>query len=117
MSRDLLHGLAGTLRADAIPDIMGDQIRLMFRAMLFGNGKEKRRCEWPATWWQHFKQRWFPRWALRRWPVKMEVREWEVFQRVCPHLNVPESDRHVRWMIGDDRDLAKWPGKNGPVMP
>jgi hypothetical protein len=25
---------------------------------------------YPASWWEHFKQQWFPAWALRRWPVK-----------------------------------------------
>lgn len=25
----------------------------------------------PVDWWQHFKQRWYPHWALKRWPVKM----------------------------------------------
>lgn len=31
-------------------------------------------CEFsaPADWWQHFKQRWFPAWALRRWPVALK---------------------------------------------
>lgn len=24
----------------------------------------------PVDWWQHFKERWFPRWAIRRWPVR-----------------------------------------------
>ncbi len=27
----------------------------------------------PTDWWQHFKARWFPRWALARWPVKQTV--------------------------------------------
>ena len=27
--------------------------------------------EYPATWWQALKQRAFPAWALRRWPVRM----------------------------------------------
>jgi hypothetical protein len=31
-------------------------------------------ASWPATWWQHLKQRWFPAWALRRWPVRMETK-------------------------------------------
>lgn len=25
--------------------------------------------EVPADWWQHFKERWFPAWARKRWPV------------------------------------------------
>ena len=31
--------------------------------------REQRMLSVPANWWQHVKQRWFPRWALRRWPV------------------------------------------------
>lgn len=27
-------------------------------------------AEYPATWWDAFKQRWAPRWWLARWPVK-----------------------------------------------
>lgn len=30
--------------------------------------------EWPATVWQAFKERWFPRAWLRRWPVKLASR-------------------------------------------
>lgn len=26
--------------------------------------------EYPADWWQAFKERWFPNWAKERWPVK-----------------------------------------------
>lgn len=26
--------------------------------------------EVPLTWWDHLKQRWFPAWALNRWPVQ-----------------------------------------------
>lgn len=26
----------------------------------------------PADWWQAFKARWFPLWALRRWPPRRE---------------------------------------------
>lgn len=28
---------------------------------------------YPSDWWQAFKQRWFPKALLRRWPVRMRV--------------------------------------------
>jgi len=31
----------------------------------------------PATWWEAFKKRFFPAWALRRWPVQMATVEQE----------------------------------------
>lgn len=27
----------------------------------------------PADWWQHFKKRWFPFWALKKFPVKYKT--------------------------------------------
>lgn len=27
---------------------------------------------WPATWRDAFKERWFPEWAKRRWPIRWE---------------------------------------------
>jgi hypothetical protein len=26
--------------------------------------------QWPLTWWDAFKERWFPEWAKGRWPVR-----------------------------------------------
>lgn len=31
--------------------------------------RQERLLKVPANWWQHFKQRFFPPWALKRWPV------------------------------------------------
>ena len=37
----------------------------------------------PADWWAAFKERWYPAWALRRWPahtkcLEREVSAWEI---------------------------------------
>ena len=37
----------------------------------------------PADWWEAIKDRWFPAWALRRWPVR-----WAVF-RLDPLVHYP----------------------------
>lgn len=36
---------------------------------VFGQRLDEQVVEHPSDWWQHFKHRWFPAWALRRWPV------------------------------------------------
>lgn len=51
-----------------------EKIPGMFRAQLRGFlwGKtlpEREAVKYPADWWQAFKARWFPTWALLRWPV------------------------------------------------
>jgi hypothetical protein len=62
---------------------------------------------WPKDWWQAFKQRWFPDWAIRRWPVEMsriDVCE-RRYKAVCPHIEAP-SDRNVclAWMYEQTKE-------------
>lgn len=40
----------------------------------------------PTSWWQHFKQDYFPRWALRRWPVRYNKAE--VFIKHKPDMDI-----------------------------
>lgn len=40
------------------------------RQDIFGKQLEKVDVKYPADWWQAVKDRWFPEWAKRRWPVQ-----------------------------------------------
>jgi len=54
--------------------------------------------EFPADWWQALKERWFPQWALKRWPAKMRVVPTEVNHfNLCPHVRVPDNKTHMNW--------------------
>lgn len=52
--------------------------------------------EVPADWWQHFKQRWFPAWALRLWPV--QVRRYDA-AAVLPSVPVPAHGDEIRFSV------------------
>jgi hypothetical protein len=49
-----------------------------FVAELLGR-KRTETVSYPATWWEHFKHRWFPRWALKRWPVQLRTVKVDAF--------------------------------------
>ena len=52
----LADGLAAQLIARVTAQNLGDEtVRLEVNT--------------PSDWWQHLKERWFPAWARRRWPV------------------------------------------------
>jgi hypothetical protein len=57
---------------------------------------------WPADWWQAFRERWFPKWWLRRWPVRYQsVVTRKYIRRVCPHVNLVtpgEHQVHFQWL-------------------
>lgn len=48
--------------------------------------------QWPADWWQAFKERWLPAWAKRRWPVQYEQIDISErrYKAVCPHIEAPD---------------------------
>lgn len=59
--------------------------------------EQRGELEVPADWWQHFKQRFFPAWALRRWPVQNVVFE---ARRYFPEMAVPERKLGTTQVFG-----------------
>lgn len=44
----------------------------------------------PKSWWQHFKQVWFPKWVLRKFPVRFETHTKKViFERYATYPQLP----------------------------
>lgn len=59
--------------------------------------------QWPADWWQAFRERWFPGWWLARRPVQYERIhvDKKIFSAVCPHVPITspgQVTRHLEWM-------------------
>ncbi len=83
-------------------------LRLQSSVLGKQHGKIDVERQWPADWWQAVRERWFPRWWLKRWPVRYcQVSVHEVVWNVCPHLNIKTMDgqRHLEFLI--------MPPKNG----
>lgn len=53
----------------------------------------------PADWWQAFKARWFPVWALERWPVShRRIRTVVRKIRMCPHVKSDRHKQHIEFL-------------------
>lgn len=52
---------------------------------------EQDTVEFPETWIDAVKLRWFPAWARRRWPIGMR-RVVTTAYRLCPHAEIPWSE-------------------------
>jgi hypothetical protein len=89
-------------------DWFSDGIVLCIRQDTFGRALDKVEIKYPADWWQAFKQRWFPKWILKRYPVIETVQVIDIkalyptidIQEHKAILNVWESDYNT----GDDDD-------------
>ncbi len=59
-------------RFEADYDIQFRALRMQLTRYVLAQELESKTVEWPADWWQAFRQRWFPKRWLKRHPVKME---------------------------------------------
>ena len=62
-----------TIDAEAM---LCDEMAYRFRCLLPAQPLKPAIFMHPRDWWEAFKERWFPKWALRRWPVVQTVHEW-----------------------------------------
>jgi len=69
-------------------EFLEERMVYMFKSILLGENLGEVIIQHPATWWDAFKERWFPELFLRKWPVKYT--KYHANQRVMyPQLQVP----------------------------
>ena len=93
-------------------DVERDYIRDRFIHLLTWNllGKEIETRKYPETWWDAFKNRWYPKFLKKRFPVK-----WDAFKlyNICPHINYDwgkQPNIHINWMESE-KDFQGSPTK------
>lgn len=72
--------------------------------------------EYPATWWDAFKDRWFPLWLKLRFPPRYKrifVKE-TIYKAVCPHLHVRGANDHVEFLYSASRNVEDFAFPNDP---
>jgi len=81
-------------RVDVSEDLVWTSEAIAIRVIqeVFGREVQRQECEWPRDWWQAFKERWYPEWAKRRWPVEYE-RYVITARELYPQMALP-SDRY-----------------------
>lgn len=67
---------------------------------------------YPATWWQAFKQRFFPRWARKRWPVQLTTVTRDPVtveaEALFPELEPVRGQRSMRIVFTAQRKGLDW---------
>ena len=64
-------GNAQEIECIDLQDLRG-KIVATFKTAVWAEDAGRQFVVFPADWWQAVKERWFPAWALRRWPVKYQ---------------------------------------------
>lgn len=103
--RELADGIGPEFLSDATIDARINEevetlcVRLMTRVYSERIGNVAVSC--PTDWWQHFKQRWFPGWALKRWPVVLDVQRFDV-RAMFPGFKPPDKFGPVEYLAVRD---------------
>ena len=86
------RALAQSLDIEQVADVVTSNFDYSLRAAIYAQRLDEQRVSWPADWWEAFKYRFFPQWALRRWPVREEMRVMRLFAWY-PEKLIP-NERH-----------------------
>lgn len=73
---------------------IGKQCAYEIESFVWAQEKESREISYPADWWQAFRDRWFPRWAKRRWPVRYAKWQCKVYA-TYPSLRIAPREGHI----------------------
>ena len=103
-----------SIQVEAIRDVALQGLWLQLRAFLLGRKVSEnilKTIEIPETWWDAFKERYYPAWLLKQFPVKYRKIETIVqHMHICPHINVPfkvNQELHFKWLTNSDHYLPK----------
>jgi hypothetical protein len=96
--------------AQALSEQLVASLEVYLQSKNHHHEEEKKVMEFPATWWEHFKEAWFSKWLLAKFPVQYKQVYVPVSYKVtniCPHLPVDKERQHVEWLLAPDFDRIK----------
>lgn len=72
---------------------------LIYRLEAYVYGKEhiEGYVTYPKTWVDAVKQRFFPKWLLRKFPANLESSPVRII-KMCPHINQKSDKPHLEWL-------------------
>jgi hypothetical protein len=63
---------------DYFVEQLGEEIVINCRSFVLGEHVDTIHVKYPQDWWQAFKDRWFPQWALNRLPIVYYQKSYDV---------------------------------------
>ncbi len=77
------------------------------RGYLYGEKLKGKIIKHPRDWWQAFKERWFPAWALKRWPVEYTTHT-VTFDVVYPNFRPSLPPQYSNYVTMAHYDNSEW---------
>lgn len=75
---------------------------------VYGRTMQTVEAKYPADWWQAFKERWYPVWAKKLWPVLLTRVRLDA-KELYPKLSAPDYGPQLQLYLYEDRPVGKNP--------
>lgn len=103
ISKYIPESILGEARID-ISETIKNEMKAEIRFFLYGK-EIKREIEetysYPRDWWQAFKERWYPGFLKKQFPVKYRKVDKIIRHfHICPHLNIASKEKHLEFLMG-----------------
>lgn len=92
VSKGLAGLLANPIDVEAFEDLFAEDAMLRLKAVVMGEHIETPAVRYPKDWKEAVRERFFPEWALRRWPVQYTEKVFDT-RVVYPMISLP-LDQH-----------------------
>ena len=89
-------------KAEVLREWYSENLLLCVRAFILAENVGEKYVSYPADWLQAFKERWFPKWALAKWPVVYKTHKFS-FSLTYPGFMpaMPEREHRLRIDVQD----------------
>ena len=85
-----------------------DDIAIRLRGYIWGKQLGKHSVTYPEDWWQAFKERWFPKWVLGRYPVRYKIFEVDV-KALYPDFKYSYPGMLLKVQICSEEHFCRYP--------
>ena len=75
-----------------------DALIMKMRAFVLGEEGDKIEISYPEDWWQAVRERWLPKWWIKKYPVKYKE-HYITPQTIYPHFRISIPEKRVLKLI------------------
>lgn len=112
--------------SEPLSDFVSNMITVRLKGFVYGvdiakeeSTYHENEIEYPANWWEAFRERFFPEFWKRKYPIiyneiSTEVTIHQDFKNICPHIPKSLIKEHI-YFLKDERDWINKIDKKGNI--
>lgn len=88
------------LRSEVNLDRLMRAMVVNIRAEIYGKQLRHEEIKYPLTWWDALKERWYPKWLLRKYPAKYKTIVLDI-KELYPEISAPDRNPIIHLLRKD----------------